>query len=225
MHLLIAGATGLVGGQTLRLALLDPGISQVTAPGRRSLPGGPRDPRLSAPVLDLAAGLPASVLEGVHAVACALGSTRRKAASEASREGIAASSAEAFRARDFDLILGLARAAHAAGVARFGLVSSVGADASARGLYLRTKGELEREIGALGFASFTVLRPSVLDGARTETRPLERLGLGLARALGPLIPRRYRAVSAADVAATLLARLKAGEAGLTVLESEQLTPS
>ena len=50
------------------------------------------------------------------------------------------------------------------------------------------------------------------------------LSPGLARLLRPVIPPRYRAVSATPVAATLLTSLKAGAPGVVTLESEQLSP-
>ncbi len=221
MSFLIAGATGLVGGEALRLALADAALGPIVAPTRRPLalavPGG----RLTNPVVDLA-NPPASIFDGVDAIACALGSTRRKARAEATREGTPTSAEAAFRARDPELILAFARAARAAGVARIAFVSSVGADAQARSLYLRTRGELERDLAGLGFTALTILRPSFLDGPRSESRPLERLGLGLARLLRPLTPPRYRPISAAVVAAALLASLAAARSGVTILESEQI---
>ncbi len=46
MHLLLLGATGLVGKHVLDLALADPRVTAVTAPTRRALP---QRPGLSAP--------------------------------------------------------------------------------------------------------------------------------------------------------------------------------
>jgi uncharacterized protein YbjT (DUF2867 family) len=61
------------------------------------------------------------------------------------------------------------------GARSFGLVSAVGASAGSRVFYNRVKGETEDDITALGFASLTVVRPSLLLGARTEFRFGERL--------------------------------------------------
>src|SRR4029077_1833999 len=93
---------------------------------------------------------------------CCLGTTIRQAGSE-----------HAFRAVDVDCVLAFARAAKAAGARRFVVISSVGADTSARNFYLRTKGEMEEQLIAAGFESLDILQPSLLLGWRAEMRPLE----------------------------------------------------
>lgn len=225
--LLIAGATGLVGAKLLEQALADPGWTRVVAPTRRPLtvqaavaeaPAGLRaaleSGRVINPVTDFASIEPTLFASGsgkVAAVACALGTTMKRAGSK-----------ERFREVDHGLVLSLAKAARDAGVERFGYVSSVGAKVDGASFYLRVKGEVERDLRALGFGSLVILRPSFLGGERAESRPLERVGLGLARALGPLIPRRYRVVGADRVAAALLACLREGRPGVEVLESEAI---
>jgi uncharacterized protein YbjT (DUF2867 family) len=54
--------------------------------------------------------------------------------------------------RDLEYVLTFARAAKRAGAIRFLLMSSLGADASSRFLYLRLKGEAEAGVSALGFS-------------------------------------------------------------------------
>jgi len=166
--------------------------------------------RLDNPVVDFAV-LPSSLFSGVDAVACALGTTMKVAGSK-----------ERFKAIDHGLVVALATASKTAGIQRFGYVSSVGAKLDGASFYLRVKAEIERDLTALGFGSLLILRPSFLGGERPESRPMERLGLGLFAALKPLIPKRYRVVDAARVAAALLDGLGAGAAGVTVLESEQI---
>lgn len=208
MKLLIAGATGLVGGQTLTLAANDSRFEAIVAPTRRALQPGPA--KLANPTIDFSQ-LPSNLFEGVDAVACALGTTLKKAGSK-----------ERFREIDKDLVVSLATAAHRAGVRRFAYVSSVGANPKSATFYLRMKGETEAALEAIGFESLTLLRPSFLGGERDESRPLERVGLGLAKALSFAVPKRYRVVSAECVARTLLESLVAGRPGHAVIESEAI---
>lgn len=210
MKLLIAGATGLVGGQTLTLAVNDTRFEAIVAPTRRALALQPVPARLANPTIDFSQ-LPANLFEGVDAVACALGTTLKKAGSK-----------ERFREIDKDLVVSLAAAAHRAGVRRFAYVSSVGANPRSATFYLRMKGETEAALDAIGFESLTLLRPSFLGGERGESRPLERVGLGLATALSFAIPKRYRVVSAESVARSLLESLVAGRPGHAVIESEAI---
>jgi uncharacterized protein YbjT (DUF2867 family) len=207
MKLLIAGATGLVGGHAVRLALAEARWSTVIAPTRRALP---TQADLTNPVIDFD-NLPEGLFAGVGAVACALGTTMKKAGSK-----------ERFRAIDQGLVVALARAARLAGVDRFAYVSSVGAATTSSTFYLRVKGETEEALRELGFESLTILRPSFLGGERGESRPLERVGLGLARALSFAIPRRYRVVPAEAVAQAMLGALALGAPGVEVVPSEHL---
>ncbi|WP_017669777.1 NAD(P)H-binding protein [Blastomonas sp. AAP53] len=114
--LLIAGATGLVGRETLARALDDPRITHVIAPTRRALPP---HAKLTNPIADFEA-LPLNAdWWRCDAVICALGTTRAKAGA-----------AEAFVRVDHDYPLAVARAARAHGAQGFALVSAIGADAT-----------------------------------------------------------------------------------------------
>jgi len=118
-----------------------------------------------------------------------------------------AGSRERFRAVDFDANLAVARAAQAAGARRAGLVSALGAQARSSVFYSRVKGELEEALAALGFDALVIAQPSMLRGDRDALGQPERTGERWAaradRLLGPLIPRKLRAIDAADVAAAL----------------------
>lgn len=199
----LAGASGLVGSCLLRRLLDDARTASVFAPTRAPLPPHPRleNPRLEGG---------AWTLPPVDEAYCALGTTRRKAGS-----------AEAFRAVDLDLVASFAQAARQAGARRFGLVSAAGAHPRSRFLYPRTKGEAERAVSS-AFESIVIARPSFLLGERAEHRPGERLAVSLALALRPAIPRRWRAVPADSVAASLLAAVRGGVPGVLVLENDSL---
>jgi uncharacterized protein YbjT (DUF2867 family) len=89
--------------------------------------------------------------------------------------------------------------------------------------YLRTKAEAEQGIIALGFASTTIVRPSLIDAERGESRPAEHLGVLFARALKPVIPKKYRAVTPRQIAASLAACVCwTGAPGVHIVESDAL---
>ena len=208
--LLIAGATGLVGGHALRQTLADTRLAHVIAPTRRAL--SPH-PKLVNPIVDFD-GLPRDApWWNVDAVVCALGTTIKQAGSEA-----------AFRKVDFDCVLDVARLARLHGATRFALTSSLGANAMSRNFYLRTKGETENALRECGFASLTLVRPSMIGGERERVRPLEHMGMRAMRALDPLIPRRYRVVPAERIAHALVEAALAAAPGCAAIESEALQP-
>lgn len=206
--LLIAGATGLVGRHALRIALDDPRVTRVVAPTRRPLTA---HAKLTNPVVDFDALPSGAAWWQVDVVACALGTTLRDAGSR-----------EAFQRVDLDYVQAIAAHARAGGARSFALVSSLSADAGSRNFYLRVKGMAEAAVTACGFASSTVLRPSVIGGDRDRARPAERMAMQALRALRPVVPRRYRVVPAERIADALIRHAVAAVPGHCVVMSEGL---
>lgn len=206
--LLVLGATGQVGSQLLWQALAHADVSLVIAPTRRPLP--PHD-KLQNPIVDYRS-LPEAQWWKADAALCALGTTLKIAGSR-----------EAFSEVDHDHVIAAARNARNAGTAVFVLNSSLGADAASSNFYLQVKGRTEQDLMKLGFASFTTVRPSLLDGGpRKEARPAETLGLVAARLLRPIIPARYRAVPTSAVARIMLQSALIGKPGQHVVESDMI---
>ncbi len=166
MKVLVLGATGLVGAAALRRAIDDTRVEQVIAPTRRDLPRHAKLMNPVAPVLD--ALLDQAADWKVDAVICAMGTTIGKAGSK-----------QAFRHVDYVLPLAFAKLAHRQGAESFALVSSPGASLSIPLFYCRVKGELERDIGAVGFNALTIVRPGLIGGHRAEFRLAERVALAL----------------------------------------------
>lgn len=205
---MLVGATGLVGQSVLRQALADARVTRVVAPTRRALPA---HPKLFNPLVDFEHLPEDADWWAVDAVICTLGSTMAQAGSQA-----------AFYRVDHDHPLRVAQLALRQGAKAFALNSALGADAGSRVFYSRTKGELERDLRALGYPSLTLVRPGLIGGERQERRPVEQLAVTLSSWLQPLLPRRYRVVPAERIAHHLLASALAAAPGVRVLLSEQL---
>ncbi|MGK5040515.1 NAD-dependent dehydratase [Janthinobacterium sp. GB1R12] len=208
MKLLLVGATGLVGREVLRLALSDARVSQVVAPVRKPLPA---HPKLDAPLVDFDRLPPDAPWWQVDAVICTLGTTMKLAGTR-----------QLFRRVDHDYPLAVARLALAAGTRTYALNSAAGANAGSRIFYNRVKGELERDLEALGFRSLTYVRPGLIGGERDEARAGEGAALRLLRVLGPVLPRRWRINPAPRIAAALLEAALAAAPGVHVVASEDL---
>ena len=201
---LLAGASGLTGSRTLDVLLEAPDVTRVLAVSRRPL--GREHPRLANRIVQFAQM--ESQLKGVTADAalCCLGTTIRHAGSQ-----------QAFRAVDIDSVLTFARVARAAGAKRFVVVSSVGANPESKNFYLRTKGEMEQQLEALGFEALDILQPSMLLGWRKEMRPLELVGLTLMPLVNPLLGGKYaayRGISATTVGKAMLGATRSGRRGV-----------
>lgn len=203
------GATGLVGRLVLQRLLDDARAGRVVAPTRRPL--AVTHPRLFNPVVDFEA-LPADAAWWrVDTVVCTLGTTLAQAGSQA-----------AFRRVDLDYPLAVARLAQAHGATTFALNSALGADAGSRVFYNRVKGELEQALAGVGFASLALVRPGLIDGARSERRPAEATALVVSRALRPLLPRRWRPSRAQCIAQTLVDAALSPRPGIVVVEAQAL---
>lgn len=204
-RILLAGATGLVGSNALKLLLADPRVTEVVAPTRRPL--APHA-KLLNPIAD-STNLPRDAAWwAVDGAICALGTTRAQAGS-----------AEAFRAIDHDYALAIATQVRRGGARRFALTSSLGANARSRLLYPRTKGELEDAIRGLEFESLTIVRPGFLGGYRSEMRPMERVIGTLLRLAAPILPASARISPASGVAAILVRAAIDGKAGQHMIDS------
>lgn len=209
---LIAGASGLVGGHCLELLLASSRYAEVCSIGRRRL--AREHTRLRQAVVDfdrVEAAVGSLLADDVF---CCLGTTIRRAGSQA-----------AFRRVDLEYPLRLAQAMRRRGATQFLVVSSLGAHPRARAFYLRVKGELEEALRGVGFERLVILRPSLLLGARTESRPGEAVAKLAMKGLSALLLgrlRRYRPVEALAVARTLIREAAAGGSGVQVIESEDI---
>jgi uncharacterized protein YbjT (DUF2867 family) len=176
----IAGGSGLVGGRCLHHLLVHPEVARVAAIVRRPLgltpEGHEKLVELRLDDLTSEAKLDDVMPKDIDDAYCALGTTMKKAGSR-----------EAFLKVDKTAVLAFAKVARAHGARRFLLVSSIGADARSMNFYLRTKGEVQDALKGIGYDVVHVLQPSILDGDRPESRPAEKLGLALSRALAPVL--------------------------------------
>ena len=210
---LLAGATGLIGRALLAQLLAAADCKRVTVLVRRAASDIAAHPKLALRKVDFAK-LPAP-FPAVDDVYIALGTTIKTAGSQ-----------EAFRQVDFDYVVGVAKAARAAGATRLAVVSALGANARSHVFYNRVKGEMQDAVGALGFESVVIAQPSLLLGDRAAIgQPVRSGEAWAARLLGPamaLVPRGVRPIAATKVAAALLATTLAGAPGVRVLSSGQM---
>lgn len=203
---LIAGATGLVGSALLKQLLEDPDYARVVVIGRRE--PAQRHAKL---------GFVASTLEdfaklggrlAADDVYCCLGTTTAKAGGRVGLERV-----------DYHMVVGLARAALAEGARQFLVVSSAGASARSPAFYSRVKARMEDAVAAAGYATVHIVRPSLLLGARSESRPAEALAQRLAPLLAPFCIgplRKYQPITGEAVATALRTLAKRGATGVHV---------
>lgn len=209
MRIIMAGASGLVGGLVL------PHLQghDLTLVGRHHVPAAPENAtQRVGPIADW----PMLVGQSAQDVAiCCLGTTIRAAGSQG-----------AFAAIDRDAVIAFAAAAKAAGTRQFLMVSSVGASPAARNFYLKTKGEAEAGATALGFDRLDIFRPGLLRGKRQgPRRPGEAIMMAISPLTDLLTPHvfdQYRSIAAASVAGAIAACVGKQEGGTHVHENREV---
>ena len=206
---LIFGSTGLIGNEVLQILLQDSAyhISTFTRKAAQS------SNKVTNHVINFNRPEESARLITGDVLFCCLGTTIRKAGSRA-----------AFREIDYELVLKIARIAVRNGVARMLVISSVGADANSGNFYLKTKGEMERDLQLLPFQHIKILRPSILTGKRKEFRLGEKVAIGFATLLAPLMMgnlSKYRPIKAETVARAMIA-LASDDSLQIVYESDAL---
>ncbi|HKY91613.1 MAG TPA: hypothetical protein VJM11_11260, partial [Nevskiaceae bacterium] len=122
---------------------------------------------------------------------------------------------------DYHMVVDLARAVRAAGATRFFVVSSLSASPHSPVYYSRVKGRMEQTLREVGFDTLEIVRPSLLLGERSESKP--RIGEALAQRVMPLVNplmrgrlAQYRAVRGSDVAGAMLQLAARDERGTHV---------
>lgn len=218
MKVMLLGATGLTGGQVLQGLLAREEVDQVVALVRHRLPT--LHDKLAQHEVDFDNLDAHDSLFDVDAIVCCLGTTIKKAGSQAQ-----------FRKVDLGYPLKAAELGRAHDVRAFILMSAIGASSSSTIFYNRVKGELEDALEDLGYPYLSIYHPSLLLGDRKEQRTAEALGI---KAM-PLVNRlligpldKYRGIEAATVALAMvnevcsLATEAAAERVLQVREYDEI---
>ncbi|MDX2178825.1 MAG: NAD-dependent epimerase/dehydratase family protein [Bryobacteraceae bacterium] len=190
----IAGSTGLIGSELLRLLLDDGNYGRVVALVRR--PQSVANPKYEEIVtaFDDLGRIPAIRADAAF---CALGTTIKTAGSR-----------EAFARVDHAAVVDFAYWARSGEAASFAVVSSIGAGAGRGSFYLAVKGEMEEGVIEQRFPATHIFRPSVFLGKRSVSRAGERFAASLLQLAAPLMIgplRDYRAIPAEAVARAMVA--------------------
>ena len=209
---LLVGATGLVGGHCLNYLLKDDKYHQIVALTRRNLDF--RNPKLEQYIVDF--DRLENYTDQIKAddIFCCLGTTIKKAGSQ-----------EAFRQVDYHYPLQIAKLAVKNGARQFLLISSLGANKDSKIFYNRVKGEIEAAIREIPFYGIQIFRPSLLVGERAEYRTGEKVGEFFLKMVKPVMIgkwKKYRAITAANVAKAMVEIAKTDLKGIHIYESNQI---
>jgi uncharacterized protein YbjT (DUF2867 family) len=209
---IIAGATGLIGGELLNLLLESSDYQEVISISRREI--FVQHKKLIQLIINFdELEKYTHALEG-DVIFCCLGSTRKKTPD-----------LSIYRMIDHTYPLKLGKIAKANSIKQYHLVSAIGADANSSNFYTKMKGETEADLEHLNLPCLHIYQPSVLTGNRKESRPLENLSIAIMKVVNPLLLggfKKYRSIPAATVALAMYKQSLKPEKGLYIHPSDHI---
>ena len=212
---LVAGGTGLVGSNVIKLLSKKQGAQIILA---RSFDSEiPQNADLQIIDFDNLGSNKVQLKNGIDHVYLCLG----KKISTYELGYMQHSARESFKLIDFEYPLSIAKLAYDSGARSIALVSAVGAQEGSFNYYFHIKGKLENEIRKIGYENICFARPGHLLGARKDFRgyeiPILESGLRIAAPFmqGPLM--NFRQIEAQQVAESMVVNLQNKKGGESYL--------
>lgn len=209
---LLAGATGLVGEHLLKLIIDDNAYDKVIVLSRKPLEIS--DDKLEVVMIDFDSLAQVELSSNIDEVFCCLGTTIKKAKTR-----------DLFEKVDYEYCLELAKLGLKYKAGSFQLISAMGADEKSSFYYNKIKGKVEKAISELGYDKYSIIRPSLLMGQRSEERVGEDSAKFAMKAIGWLLIgklKKYRGIEGEVVAKAMHKIASEGSMGESVYESDIL---
>ncbi len=209
---IIVGASGLIGSNLLSILLSHPDYSEVLIIARKKTKS--TNIKLKQITTDLD-HLDEHVdeIKG-DVIFCCIGTTKSQTPDE-----------DEYRKIDHDYPVKLAEIALKNGIKEFHLISAIGANEASSNFYLRTKGETERDIKAVGLPVTFIYQPSILAGRKVKQRLGEEIAVVVLKVIGPLLFgrfKKYRAIKAVDVARAMFNQSLKNKTGVFTYTSDKI---
>ncbi len=212
MKAIVAGSSGLVGAEVVKLLLEDADFSEVVVYSRRPYPI--EHPKLRVVLGELAElSLHSDELKG-DIYFCCLGTTIKTAGTQ-----------ENFRKVDFHGVVSFGRFAFTHHARKFVVVSASGAHPQSKIFYNRVKGETEKTLKDLRLQSLVIFRPGLLVGEREEIRTGEKMAINAFKFLKHVMPEktsRSLGTYVRTLARNMAEEAKAPSPGLKIIEARDI---
>jgi uncharacterized protein YbjT (DUF2867 family) len=221
---IVAGATGLTGGELVQCLLESPFYNRVIILVRKAT--NLKHDNLIELVVDYD-NLDVSMQRefDLHQtpyydfekaiVFCVLGTTMKLAQTK-----------EAFRKVDYQYPLQLAELAQKHGAEQFHVVTAMGTNPDSTIFYSQVKGQLEKALKQLNLPSLHIYHPSLILGNRKEFRLGERIGAVFMRVLSLVLIgglRKYKAIHARTIAQGMMYASQEKQAGTHLYEYNEIS--
>ncbi|MFH6955779.1 oxidoreductase [Flavobacterium aquidurense] len=210
---IVYGASGLVGSYILETLLNNANYEQVIIVVRTAL--NIEHPKLKTIIGDY--NSLSEVVKDIQAdeIFIALGTTQKKTPDK-----------KLYYQIDHDYPVLAAKLAKENGAKAVFLVSAIGANAKSSIFYTRMKGETEQDIINLNLDHTYIFRPSMILGDRKESRPLEKVFIGIFKFINPLFVggmNKYKGIEASDIAKAMVSSADQLNEKVKILQWEEMT--
>ncbi|WP_205679213.1 NAD(P)H-binding protein [Brumimicrobium aurantiacum] len=212
----ILGATGLIGSHVLEFLKKNSDYDEIRVVSRRPL--SIDHPKVNVVVIDFSdMSQFEEAIKGSDVVFCAIGTTQKKVKGDN----------EKYKSIDYDIPVNAATFCLKHNCEQFLLVSSVGADPSKKGFYLKLKGKVEEAIKSkvnekTGFTSLSIFRPSLLLGNRSENRFGEGVMQFVGKAFKFLTPQNFKPIYGEEVAKSMVNAARNSKKGIAVYHYNEM---
>lgn len=191
---IIIGATGLTGNILLSQLLEDKRYAKVVTLSRKRIENNhPKHYNHLADLFDPSTYR--EFLKGDHLFICT-GTTQAKTPNK-----------EEYYKIEHDLPLGVARVAKENAVRKIIAISALGANPDSNISYNRGKGEMEKDLEALGFEESYFVQPALIGGERDEKRTIESAWKKFQKLIDPLLfgaLKKYRIIEPESIAKAMI---------------------
>lgn len=210
---IVYGASGLVGSYILQTLLDNANYEQVVIVVRKEL--NIQHPKLKTLIGDFNT-LPEVVKDiQTDEVFIALGTTKKKTPDK-----------KLYYQIDHDYPVLAAKLAKENGAKAVFLVSAIGANAKSSVFYVKMKGETEQDTISLNLDHTYIFRPSMILGDRKESRPLEKVFIGIFKFINPFFAgglSKYKGIEASDIAKSMVNSANALKEKVKTLHWDEMT--
>ncbi len=211
---LVIGATGLIGKQVTAQLLENEHYEQVFLLVRKPVIW--QHAKLVVRVVDFSLPNWVDNIPPADAVFCCIGTTMQQVGGNKTL----------YEQIDLGIPLAVAARSKQLAYSQFLLVSSIGANASARNFYLQLKGRLENVLIDCHFESLHIFRPSFLIGDRGSFRPGEKIATAIFKWLSVFFVgalNKYKPIQDRVVARSMLANSLQSQKGVHYHYYQQMT--
>lgn len=209
---IILGASGLTGGYILEKLINDERYETIKLFSRSKRDEQPKKVKqFIGDLLDLEQFKSDFTADEIY---CCIGTTKSKTPDKIRYKEI-----------DYGIPVAASKLARANKIDTFLVMSSMGANKKSNTFYIKTKGEMERDVLRENIKNTFILRPALIGGTRNENRSFEKIGMVFFQTLQPLLIgplKNFKIVNAQTIAQAMIHLANTSQENEVIITSSRI---